>query len=139
MDRCPDCGTAPGKLHVAGCEVERCPACGGQAIGCGYCGADHGPSDRVPWTREWPGVDECRAFGWYARRVPDVAGWVPWTREWPGVDECRAFGWYARRVPDVAGWVPCEAREEGAREDLNRLHMGEAVWSRAVQRYVRLQ
>jgi hypothetical protein len=31
---CHDCGTPSGGLHHPGCDMERCPLCGGQAIAC---------------------------------------------------------------------------------------------------------
>jgi hypothetical protein len=31
---CDDCAVVKGQLHVPGCDAERCPVCGGQAIGC---------------------------------------------------------------------------------------------------------
>ena len=38
---CHDCAALRPQYHVPGCEVEECPRCHGQAIGCG-CG-DDGP------------------------------------------------------------------------------------------------
>lgn len=32
---CHDCACPPGTLHHPGCDAERCPDCGGQAISCG--------------------------------------------------------------------------------------------------------
>ena len=31
---CHDCAVIKGQLHVPGCDVERCPVCEGQAMGC---------------------------------------------------------------------------------------------------------
>jgi len=31
---CHDCGATKGQYHTFGCDVERCPICGRQAIGC---------------------------------------------------------------------------------------------------------
>lgn len=32
--RCPDCHANEGALHAPGCDMERCPLCGGQIISC---------------------------------------------------------------------------------------------------------
>ena len=32
--RCHDCNVAPGGYHHPGCDMERCPRCGGQLISC---------------------------------------------------------------------------------------------------------
>ena len=47
---CHDCAVVKGELHVPGCDVERCPACGGQAISCGcesHSHTERGPHHRV--------------------------------------------------------------------------------------------
>ena len=33
-ERCHDCGAKLGHYHHANCDVEQCPVCGGQLIGC---------------------------------------------------------------------------------------------------------
>lgn len=42
--RCGDCGVLPGRYHHPGCDVQQCPVCRGQMIGCG-CRFDEDDSD----------------------------------------------------------------------------------------------
>lgn len=39
--RCGDCGAKEGHYHHCGCDIERCPFCGGQLISC-YCDCMYG-------------------------------------------------------------------------------------------------
>ena len=69
---CPDCGAAPGENHKPGCDVERCPACGGQALSCG-CDWDGENPPPLPWTGIWPGKQEATDLGWFS--VMTDEGW----------------------------------------------------------------
>lgn len=90
--KCPDCHVAPGKPHLQGCSVERCPECGMQRLS---CGCDYEADVFVPWAGEWPGSAECREYGLYARLVPG-SGWVPCSADHPEAKEDlnRLFGEY---------------------------------------------
>jgi hypothetical protein len=89
---CPDCGVNPGELHIRGCDVERCPDCGGQLL-----------------------FDDC------ADPPGLIHPRQPWTGEWPGFAECREFGWFCKFVPGQ-GWQECAPDDRDARPDLIRLH-----------------
>lgn len=59
---------------------------------------------------------------------------IPWTGQWPGDAECREFGWWSRWV-DGTGWVKCNALDDGASPDLNRLSV-DAEWDADAGRFV---
>jgi hypothetical protein len=59
LDTCLDCGVEAGRVHIAGCDVERCSVCGGQWISCMCRGHD---PQFARWTGFWPGELESKAL-----------------------------------------------------------------------------
>ena len=88
-DHCPDCGVPIGEKHEDGCDVERCPHCGGQALGC--VGFDPNDLRRQPWDGRWPGEADAERLGFFIggdRSLPDInrlfaeCRWNPEAQRW---------------------------------------------------------
>jgi hypothetical protein len=62
---CGDCGVEKSEFHAPGCDVERCPSCGGQMIGCD-CSASRKPKKPPkPFSkRELRIVEARKLFQW---------------------------------------------------------------------------
>lgn len=62
---CGDCGVCKGAFHVPGCDVEQCPACGAQIIGCDCTSSKRPKKAAKPFSaREQNIVAERRLFAW---------------------------------------------------------------------------
>ena len=119
MNTCHDCNAKPGKKHKPGCDVERCPACGGQAM---QCLEGHFDKKMV-----------CLNTDTEVKKKE----LLPWTGEWPGKAECREYGFwcYWKDGATHGSWVRCGKDHPEAREDLNRL-VCECVWSREQRKFI---
>lgn len=49
---CHDCGAKEGQIHEYGCDMERCPFCGGQLISCDCCYEKLGIKNKLKYTEE---------------------------------------------------------------------------------------
>jgi len=119
LKNCHDCNAKPGENHIPGCDTEQCPVCGGQAL---MCLSSSPCCGKI--------IASC------ANEVIDESELIPWTGIWPGVKECREFGWYAKFKPNEGGWIRCDKDDPEGSEDLNRLYM-DAKWSREKKRFVK--
>jgi hypothetical protein len=134
---CGGCGARPGERHQL-CDVERCALCGGQVIACD-CIYEANGMDVENLETEHPdiyhGGPSEEMYPALDAKVTAVGGPLPWTGTWPGDAECVEYGWYSRWV-EGRGWVRCEATDEGAGPDLNRLAVS-TTWDTETRRYER--
>jgi len=62
---CGDCGAVKGEYHVPGCDVESCPECGGQMIGCECSPSKKAKKPAKPFSkRELAIVEARKLFKW---------------------------------------------------------------------------
>ncbi len=62
---CGDCGVEKGEFHVPGCDVERCPSCSGQMIGCDCSSSSKPKKPPKPFSKRDLGIVEARKlFQW---------------------------------------------------------------------------
>lgn len=134
---CGDCHAKPGEQHMGGCDVERCPLCGGQIISCSCVYTVNGLSmDTL--ERDYPDIygegPTPAMLAKYEEAIEAAGGPLIWTGQWPGEAACLRFGLYCYWGP---GWTPCEASHPNARADLNRLNEV-ARWSKELRDWYRI-
>lgn len=79
---CHDCGVKEGQIHEVGCDMERCPICGGQFISC-HCSQDEVEKvERIPYIlapnlcglcgQQWPEMFSIPTSEWEKYVVPQL-------------------------------------------------------------------
>src|ERR1051325_11108056 len=112
---CPDCNAPIGSLHADGCDVERCPCCGLQAISCACADAPHNHQQKYAGLR----------FVW--------DGYWPWTKETIALG---LWCYYDREAGAHGAWTPCEEGDPDATPDFNRLYR-EYEWDSSIRRWIK--
>ena len=107
--KCGDCGVKPGKPHKPGCDVERCPKCGGQLISCDCF--------RITGKMNEDG-EEYFDIVEFSKYEPEIWTGIMYEKE---KLYCEKHNLYCYWGPDFGekGWVRCDINHPGAIHDLN--------------------
>lgn len=108
MARCPECNTTIGHFHSDGCDCERCPICGEQALSCSHTRKEMITAGRLTWTGHFPMTAEAVEYGFYCKRTNNHIH---------------------------SPWVPCDKEDPHATPDLNRVSE-KCIWDPKLRKYV---
>lgn len=95
--KCHDCGCREGEIHSLGCDMERCPFCGGQLVTCD-CSYDKLNIDCSPGTWAYEkGLTIVQEERW--KKLLEKEGRIPYI-QWPNVcAKCGLLWPYLFSVP----------------------------------------
>ncbi len=140
---CGGCGAGVGQRHLAGCDWERCPRCGGQIIACECIYKEcFGPD--VDLEKDHP---EIYAYGptkemyqQWGEAIGDD-GWVLHDGYFPGTQLAVEQEWYVHWGPITSErpwggpWIECSKDHPDAEPDLNKAAR-RGVWDPEKKRLV---
>lgn len=143
---CGGCGTKPGKTHEPGCDWERCPLCGGQAIVCpciyevtlGEGAYDTLEFDYPKIYVGGPTEEMCEQFD---AHIEANGGRMIYDGYYAGTKLAVEQGWYVRwgkkrpGRPNGGPWIECTSAHPDATPDLNKA-AARGRWDREQRRRV---
>lgn len=113
---CHDCGAKEGEIHKYGCDMEKCPFCGNQLIGCGCCEKKlsldvspesyyylHGFTDEQ--SEQWREILEKKGRILYLL-VPNMCGLCG--QQWPEMWEVSDYVWKKYVPPQLQPGALCK-------------------------------
>ena len=114
--KCHDCNCNEGELHHSGCDMERCPFCGGQLISCNCCyeilNIDYSSGT---WTYSH-GLTKEQSREWEKRLK--AKGLIPWLvipnlcglcgRRWPEMFGVPNEEWQKFVIPELQKKILCK-------------------------------
>jgi len=144
---CHDCGAEIGDIHMDNCDLERCPYCGGQALGCWSTVTDEDLAKLTIEHKETQDpkllkkINKIIANSEDETIIADCCGEIvknsdriKWTGIWPGIEECQEYDLWSKM--GSSSWEVCKKSDPGASEDLNRLEEV-CKWSRKLKKWVK--